>query len=57
MIKIRKANRVMKQTASQIGIVIKEIGSFFAGGRTVTLTDQPRRQFQVTGAGPARIVD
>ena len=47
----------MKQTASQTGIVIKEIGSFFAGGRTVTLTGQPRRQLQVTGSGPTRIVD
>ena len=44
----------MKQTASQIGIVIKEIGSFFAGGQTVTLTSQPRRQLQITSAGPAR---
>lgn len=57
MIKIRKANRVMKQTASQTGIVIKEIGSFFAGGRTVTLTGQPRRRLQVTDSGPTRIVD
>ena len=47
----------MKKTASQTGIVIKEIGSFFAGGRTVTLTGQPRRQLQVTGSGPTRIVD
>ena len=36
---------------------IAEIGSFFAGGRTVTLTDQPQKQVQVARNGPKRLVD
>ena len=36
---------------------IAKIGSFFAGGRTVSLTDQPQKQVQVARNGPARLVD
>lgn len=39
------------------GVRIKEIGSFFAGGRRVTLTDQPVQQVQVARNAPARTVD
>lgn len=40
-----------------IGLEIAEIGSFFAGGRKVTLKGQPQRQVQVARNGPARMVD
>lgn len=36
---------------------IAEIGSFFVGGRIVTLTDQPQKHIQVARNGPARMVD
>lgn len=36
---------------------IAEIGSFFAGGRTVTLSGQPQKRVQVARDGPARLVD
>lgn len=36
---------------------ISEIGSFFAGGKTVTLKDQPQQQVQVARNGPTRLVD
>lgn len=38
-------------------VTIAEIGSFFAGGRRVTLTDQPQKQVQVARNGPTRLVD
>lgn len=38
-------------------ISIEEMGSFFAGGRTVTLTDRPRQTVKVARNGPERIVD
>lgn len=47
----------MKQAEWENGVLIKEIGSFFVGGQTVTLTGQPQRQLQVTRSGPPRIVD
>ncbi len=43
--------------AAETSLQIAEIGSFFAGGRTVTLTDQPQKQVQVARNGPARLVD
>ena len=42
---------------TETSLQISEIGSFFAGGRTVTLTDQPQKQVQVARNGPARLVD
>ncbi|MEC3861810.1 alpha/beta fold hydrolase [Mesobacterium sp. TK19101] len=36
---------------------IAEISSFFAGGKRVTLTDQPQKHVQVARNGPARLVD
>lgn len=39
------------------GIRIKEVGSFFAGGRMVTLTGQPKHQVQVARNAPTRTVD
>lgn len=41
----------------EAGVQIREIGSFHAGGRIVTLKDQPRREVQVARNGPARTVD
>lgn len=38
------------------GVQVRETGSFHAGGRIVTLTDQPRRKVQVARRGPARMM-
>ncbi len=45
------------QTVSHEPISIRETGSFFAGGRIVTLSGQPRREVQVARNGPSRLVD
>lgn len=47
----------MKHASPDTGVHIREIGSFFAGGRIVTLTGQPRRHVQVARNGPERVVD
>jgi pimeloyl-ACP methyl ester carboxylesterase len=38
-------------------VKIAEISSFFAGGKRVTLTDQPQKHVQVARNGPPRLVD
>lgn len=43
--------------AIEAGVQIREIGSFHAGGKIVTLKDQPRREVQVARNGPSRMVD
>ncbi|MCG7520373.1 alpha/beta fold hydrolase [Ruegeria sp. Ofav3-42] len=47
-------NRTSQDTP---GVSIKEAGSFFTGGRRVTLTGQPVQQIQVARNAPARTVD
>lgn len=47
----------MSTATRPAGATIAEMGAFFAGGRVVTLTDQPQRQVQVARNGPARTVD
>ncbi|WP_052265381.1 alpha/beta fold hydrolase [Ruegeria sp. ANG-R] len=46
-----------KPEGDRPGIWIKETGSFFAGGRRVTLTGQPIQQVQVSQNAPTRTVD
>lgn len=41
----------------ETSVSISEIGSFFVGGKIVTLTDQPQKQVQVARNGPKRLVD
>nr|WP_319389350.1 esterase [uncultured Cohaesibacter sp.] len=45
------------QDGARTALNISEIGSFFAGGRRVTLTDQPQKLVQVARNGPERLVD
>lgn len=41
----------------ETSVSISEIGSFFAGGKIVTLTGQPQKHVQVARNGPERLVD
>lgn len=47
----------MAGDAEQLGVSIRAIGSFFAGGRIATLSGQPKSRIQVARNGPEREVD
>ena len=47
----------MKHDQGQSCIQIRDIGSFFVGGRIATLTGQPQRRVRVARNGPDRMVD
>ena len=48
---------VMHAPTNTVPLSIAEIGSFLAGGRTVTLSDRPCQRVKVARNGPDRIVD
>jgi len=49
--------RAGQAEGSQRGVHIADVGSFFAGGHTVTLTNQPKQRIQVARNATERLVD